>query len=150
MDIIQAMLCHTFFWLLAAGLWPYLGYLLLIYLTRLDLSGKSKYNLYLVSDLSAMFIDYFLSFHLFRVVEDFRDWTNWLLYRGGIGVKGEESWEAWWDEELVFNILPTQIKNWCPCNMTFWMLSPPNDLSHFAISTGTHQKYWFENSRDDP
>lgn len=61
MDIIQAMLCHTFFWLLAAGLWPYLGYLLLIYLTRLDLSGKSKYNLYLVSDLSAMFIDYFLS-----------------------------------------------------------------------------------------
>lgn len=36
-----------------------------------------------------------------RIVEDFRDWTNWLLYRGGIGVKGEESWEAWWDEELV-------------------------------------------------
>lgn len=34
-------------------------------------------------------------------MEDFRDWTNWLLYRGGIGVKGEESWEAWWDEELV-------------------------------------------------
>lgn len=39
---------------------------------------------------------------LLRTVEDFRDWTNWLLYRGGIGVKGEESWEAWWDEELVF------------------------------------------------
>lgn len=36
-----------------------------------------------------------------KTVEDFRDWTNWLLYRGGIGVKGEESWEAWWDEELV-------------------------------------------------
>ncbi|RRT51007.1 hypothetical protein BHE74_00036057 [Ensete ventricosum] len=36
-----------------------------------------------------------------RAVEDFRDWTNWLFYRGGIGVKGEESWEAWWDEELV-------------------------------------------------
>ncbi|KAH9740865.1 callose synthase 9 [Citrus sinensis] len=35
-----------------------------------------------------------------KVVEDFRDWTNWLFYRGGIGVKGEESWEAWWDEEL--------------------------------------------------
>ncbi|KAI3461055.1 hypothetical protein Pfo_017718 [Paulownia fortunei] len=35
-----------------------------------------------------------------KTVEDFRDWTNWLLYRGGIGVKGEESWEAWWDEEL--------------------------------------------------
>jgi len=35
-----------------------------------------------------------------KTVEDFRDWTNWLLYRGGIGVKGQESWEAWWDEEL--------------------------------------------------
>ncbi|KAL0418553.1 UNVERIFIED_CONTAM: Callose synthase 3 [Sesamum radiatum] len=35
-----------------------------------------------------------------KTVEDFRDWTNWLFYRGGIGVKGEESWEAWWDEEL--------------------------------------------------
>lgn len=38
-------------------------------------------------------------------MEDFRDWTNWLLYRGGIGVKGEESWEAWWEEELVFYTL---------------------------------------------
>lgn len=36
-----------------------------------------------------------------KVVVDFRDWTNWLLYRGGIGVKGEESWEAWWEEELA-------------------------------------------------
>ncbi|KAL4567890.1 hypothetical protein LXL04_023486 [Taraxacum kok-saghyz] len=35
-----------------------------------------------------------------RTIEDFRDWTNWLFYRGGIGVKGEESSEAWWDEEL--------------------------------------------------
>ncbi|PVH33332.1 hypothetical protein PAHAL_9G629300 [Panicum hallii] len=35
-----------------------------------------------------------------KIVEDFRDWTNWLFYRGGIGVKGEESWEAWWEEEL--------------------------------------------------
>lgn len=40
-----------------------------------------------------------------RVVEDFRDWTNWLLYRGGIGVKGEESWEAWWEEELVILLI---------------------------------------------
>ncbi|KAL7202970.1 hypothetical protein ACSBR1_034423 [Camellia fascicularis] len=36
-----------------------------------------------------------------KTVEDFRDWTNWLLYRGGIGVKGGESWEAWWDAELA-------------------------------------------------
>ncbi|KAK9124976.1 hypothetical protein Scep_013822 [Stephania cephalantha] len=37
-----------------------------------------------------------------KTVEDFKDWTNWLLYRGGIGVKGEESWETWWDEELIY------------------------------------------------
>ncbi|KAJ4898380.1 Callose synthase 9 [Raphanus sativus] len=35
-----------------------------------------------------------------KVVVDFREWTNWLFYRGGIGVKGAESWEAWWEEEL--------------------------------------------------
>jgi callose synthase len=40
-------------------------------------------------------------------VIDFRDWKNWLLYSGGIGVEGEESWEAWWEEELVFNIFHT-------------------------------------------
>ncbi|TXG73150.1 hypothetical protein EZV62_001729 [Acer yangbiense] len=39
-----------------------------------------------------------------KVVEDFREWTNWLFYRGGIGVKGAESWEAWWDEELVYGL----------------------------------------------
>jgi len=38
-------------------------------------------------------------------VEDFKEWTNWLFYRGGIGVKGAESWEAWWEEELVRTIL---------------------------------------------
>ena len=37
-----------------------------------------------------------------RVVEDFKEWTKWLFYRGGgIGVEGAESWEAWWEEELV-------------------------------------------------
>ncbi|KAF8094628.1 hypothetical protein N665_0358s0010 [Sinapis alba] len=35
-----------------------------------------------------------------QVVEDFKEWTNWLFYRGGIGVEGAESWEAWWEEEL--------------------------------------------------
>ena len=36
-----------------------------------------------------------------RTVEDFEDWTNWLLYKGGVGVKGDNSWESWWDEEQV-------------------------------------------------
>ena len=34
-------------------------------------------------------------------MEDFDDWTSWLLYKGGVGVKGDDSWESWWDEEQV-------------------------------------------------
>ncbi|XP_047316862.1 callose synthase 10 [Impatiens glandulifera] len=34
-----------------------------------------------------------------KTVEDFDDWTSWLMYKGGVGVKGEHSWESWWDEE---------------------------------------------------
>ncbi|KAL1323430.1 callose synthase 10 [Arachis hypogaea] len=36
-----------------------------------------------------------------KTVEDFDDWTSWLLYRGGVGVKGDNSWESWWDEEQM-------------------------------------------------
>ncbi|KAM3247140.1 callose synthase 10 [Capsicum annuum] len=36
-----------------------------------------------------------------KTVEDFDDWTNWLLYKGGVGVKGDDSWESWWDEEQM-------------------------------------------------
>ena len=41
-----------------------------------------------------------------RTVEDFDDWTNWLLYKGGVGVKGDNSWENWWDEEQVSKDAP--------------------------------------------
>ncbi|RCV09331.1 hypothetical protein SETIT_2G018900v2, partial [Setaria italica] len=34
-----------------------------------------------------------------KTVEDFDDWKTWLLYKGGAGVKGYNSWESWWDEE---------------------------------------------------
>lgn len=34
-----------------------------------------------------------------KTVEDFDDWTSWLLYKGGVGVKGDNSWESWWEEE---------------------------------------------------
>ncbi|KAF3437237.1 hypothetical protein FNV43_RR19990 [Rhamnella rubrinervis] len=34
-----------------------------------------------------------------KTVEDFDDWTSWLLYKGGVGVRGDDSWESWWDEE---------------------------------------------------
>uniref|UniRef100_A0A5B7BUS1 1,3-beta-glucan synthase n=1 Tax=Davidia involucrata TaxID=16924 RepID=A0A5B7BUS1_DAVIN len=36
-----------------------------------------------------------------KTVEDFDDWTSWLLYKGGIGVKGDDSWESWWEEEQM-------------------------------------------------
>ncbi|KAJ4962108.1 hypothetical protein NE237_022018 [Protea cynaroides] len=36
-----------------------------------------------------------------KTVDDFNDWINWLLYKGGVGVKGENSWESWWDEEQM-------------------------------------------------
>ncbi|GAV74732.1 Glucan_synthase domain-containing protein/FKS1_dom1 domain-containing protein [Cephalotus follicularis] len=71
-------------------------------------SGALGYILISVSSwfmaLSWLFAPYLFNpsgFEWQKTVEDFRDWTNWLLYRGGIGVKGEESWEAWWDEELA-------------------------------------------------
>ncbi|CAM6036816.1 unnamed protein product [Sphagnum compactum] len=34
-----------------------------------------------------------------KTVEDFEDWTKWLYYKGGVGVKIENSWEAWWFDE---------------------------------------------------
>ncbi|KAK9726727.1 hypothetical protein RND81_05G233500 [Saponaria officinalis] len=36
-----------------------------------------------------------------KTVEDFDDWVGWLLYKGGVGIKGEKSWESWWEEEQV-------------------------------------------------
>ena len=45
-----------------------------------------------------------------RTIDDFDDWTNWLLYRGGVGVKADDSWETWWEEEHVrisFMTFPT-------------------------------------------
>lgn len=56
---------------------------------------------------SVIYFDLTFLISSFRTVEDFREWTNWLLYRGGIGVKGAESWEAWWEEELVLNLMIT-------------------------------------------
>ncbi|KAL6584460.1 Callose synthase 10 [Orobanche minor] len=36
-----------------------------------------------------------------KTVEDFDDWINWLMYKGGVGIKGDNSWESWWDEEQM-------------------------------------------------
>ncbi|KDP44403.1 hypothetical protein JCGZ_19418 [Jatropha curcas] len=83
--------------------------LLIVYLAYgYNEGGALSYVLLTVSSwfmaLSWLFAPYLFNpagFEWQKTVEDFRDWTNWLLYRGGIGVKGEESWEAWWDEELA-------------------------------------------------
>ncbi|QCE05705.1 callose synthase [Vigna unguiculata] len=82
--------------------------LLIVYLAYgYNEGGALSYILLSISSwfmaLSWLFAPYLFNpsgFEWQKVVEDFRDWTNWLLYRGGIGVKGEESWEAWWEEEL--------------------------------------------------
>lgn len=82
--------------------------LLIVYAAYGYNNGALSYILLTVSSwfmaLSWLFAPYLFNpsgFEWQKTVEDFRDWTNWLFYRGGIGVKGEESWEAWWDEELV-------------------------------------------------
>ncbi|XP_073267920.1 callose synthase 9 isoform X2 [Populus alba] len=82
--------------------------LLVVYLAYgYNEGGALSYILLTVSSwfmaLSWLFAPYLFNpsgFEWQKTVEDFRDWTNWLFYRGGIGVKGQESWEAWWDEEL--------------------------------------------------
>lgn len=82
--------------------------LLIVYLAYgYNTGGALSYILLSVSSwymaLSWLFAPYLFNpagFEWQKTVADFRDWTNWLLYRGGIGVKGEESWEAWWDGEL--------------------------------------------------
>ncbi|XP_011037937.1 PREDICTED: callose synthase 9 [Populus euphratica] len=83
--------------------------LLVVYLAYgYNEGGALSYILLTVSSwfmaLSWLFAPYLFNpsgFEWQKTVEDFSDWTNWLFYRGGIGVKGQESWEAWWDEELA-------------------------------------------------
>ncbi|GKU94176.1 hypothetical protein SLEP1_g7703 [Rubroshorea leprosula] len=82
--------------------------LLVVYVAYGYTEGAISYILLSISSwfmaLSWLFAPYLFNpsgFEWQKTVEDFRDWTNWLLYRGGIGVKGQESWEAWWEEELA-------------------------------------------------
>ncbi|XP_026453977.1 callose synthase 9-like [Papaver somniferum] len=89
--------------------------LLVVYAAyRYDDGGALGYILLSVSSwfmaLSWLFAPYVFNpsgFEWQKTVEDFRDWTNWLLYRGGIGVKGEESWEAWWEGIGIFEHIRT-------------------------------------------
>jgi len=34
-----------------------------------------------------------------KTVQDFNEWSNWLVRKGGIGDEGKMSWEIWWNEE---------------------------------------------------
>lgn len=70
--------------------------------------GASSFILLTVSSwflvISWLFAPYIFNpsgFEWQKTVEDFDDWTSWLLYKGGVGVKGENSWESWWDEEQM-------------------------------------------------
>ncbi|URD86787.1 callose synthase [Musa troglodytarum] len=69
-------------------------------------NGASSFILLTVSSwilvISWLFAPYIFNpsgFEWQKTVEDFDDWTAWLLYKGGVGIKGENSWESWWDEE---------------------------------------------------
>ncbi|KAM0935660.1 putative 1,3-beta-glucan synthase [Dioscorea sansibarensis] len=68
--------------------------------------GASSFILLTVSSwflvISWLFAPYIFNpsgFEWQKTVEDFDDWIAWLLYKGGVGVKGDHSWESWWDEE---------------------------------------------------
>lgn len=70
--------------------------------------GASSFILLTISSwflvISWLFAPYIFNpsgFEWQKTVEDFDDWTAWLLYKGGVGVKGENSWESWWDEEQM-------------------------------------------------
>lgn len=70
--------------------------------------GASSFILLTVSSwflvISWLFAPYIFNpsgFEWQKTVEDFDDWTAWLLYKGGVGVKGDNSWESWWDEEQI-------------------------------------------------
>ncbi|MCO5569809.1 hypothetical protein L7F22_023523 [Adiantum nelumboides] len=51
-----------------------------------------------ISWLFAPFIFNPSGFEWQKTVEDFDDWTNWLLSRGGVGANADDSWESWWNE----------------------------------------------------
>ncbi|KAL1209899.1 Callose synthase 10 [Cardamine amara subsp. amara] len=68
--------------------------------------GASSFVLLTISSwflvISWLFAPYIFNpsgFEWQKTVEDFDDWVSWLMYKGGVGVKGELSWESWWEEE---------------------------------------------------
>ncbi|GAB4860529.1 Callose synthase 10 [Ancistrocladus abbreviatus] len=97
--IMQLQLCSVFFTFSLGTKTHYFG--------RTILHGGAKYRAtgrgFVVRHIK--FADnyrlYSRSHFIKATVEDFNDWTNWLLYKGGVGIKGENSWESWWDEEQM-------------------------------------------------
>ncbi|KAK1286687.1 Callose synthase 10 [Acorus calamus] len=100
--------------------------LLIVYLAYgYTKGGAMAYVLVTISSwflvLSWLFAPYIFNpsgFEWQKTVEDFDDWTSWLLYKGGVGMKGENSWESWWDEEQVFTFSPKKTAN-CQLAMRF-------------------------------
>lgn len=80
--------------------------LLIVYLAYGFESSSTSYILLSFSSwflaLSWLFAPYIFNpsgFEWQKTVDDFDDWLNWLLYRGGVGIKADDSWETWWEEE---------------------------------------------------
>lgn len=81
--------------------------LLVVYLAYGCCYRRSSLNLFLtfliwfmvVSWLFAPFIFNPSCFEWHKIVDDWKDWRNWMENRGGIGIPVEQSWEAWWESE---------------------------------------------------
>ena len=86
-----------------AGSWHYPGFLHHTFSIHQVLSGRSKCVSSINSQIFRLLITYWTMLFNRRTVDDFDDWANWLLYRGGVGVKADDSWETWWEEEHVRN-----------------------------------------------
>lgn len=99
-----AQLWATFSSVFLAGSWQYHGSLHLPFSIHLVLSGRSETTHLLLVNLIVNLVKYlqitcFLS--SLRTVEDFDNWTHWLVNRGGVGVNPNDSWESWWIQGQV-------------------------------------------------
>lgn len=97
-------------------------------LCNLQVSWFFKVLFLKLSFLCLFFMNGTVWYLITRTVEDFDDWTAWLLYKGGVGIKGENSWESWWDEEQVFFLV------FLKCLICICALScGPSNLLHHVI-----------------
>ncbi|CAI9283277.1 unnamed protein product [Lactuca saligna] len=70
-----------------------------------------------------------------KVVEDFDDWINWLMYKGGVGVKGDNSWESWRDEQAHIQKIRGRVLETILC---LWFFIFKYEIVYKLQLTGNH------------